>query len=55
MRSFTPKTLRTATLTALLITAPFTGAYAASAVSGPRVTALIDQGDSLDRSSTRRG
>jgi hypothetical protein len=49
MRSFTPKTLRTATLTALLITAPFTGAYAASAVSGPRVTALIDQVQGVDK------
>ena len=49
MRSFTPKTLRTATITALLITVPFAGAYAESAVSGPRVTALIDQVQGVDK------
>jgi hypothetical protein len=48
MRSFTPKTLgpktlRTATLAALLVTVPFAGAYA-----GPRETALINQIQSVD-------
>ncbi|MCF6101214.1 hypothetical protein [Mesorhizobium muleiense] len=48
MRSFTPKTLRpktlkTATLAALLVTVPFAGAYA-----GPRETALINQIESVD-------
>jgi hypothetical protein len=43
MRSFTPKTLRTATLAALLVTVAFAGAHA-----GPRETALINQIDSVD-------
>ncbi|RWN35998.1 MAG: hypothetical protein EOR95_10735 [Mesorhizobium sp.] len=48
MRSFTPKTLRpkslrTATLAALLVAVPFAGAYA-----GPRETALINQIQSVD-------
>ncbi|CAH2396503.1 hypothetical protein [Mesorhizobium escarrei] len=43
MRSFTPKTLRTATLAALLVIVPFAGAYA-----GPRETALINQMESVD-------
>ena len=47
MRSF--KILRTATLTALLIAVPFAGAYAAS---GPRVTALIDQVQGVDKGIT---
>jgi signal transduction histidine kinase len=45
MRSFTPKTFRAATLTALVIIVPFAGAYAESAVFGPRLTALIDPQD----------
>ncbi|WP_367267492.1 hypothetical protein [Mesorhizobium sp.] len=49
MRSFTPKTLRTATLAALLVTVPFAGAYAAStSFYGPRETGLIDQIQSVD-------
>ena len=52
MRSFTPKTLGTATLTAFLITVPFAGAYADSDVSGPRVTALIDQIQGVDTGIT---
>lgn len=43
MRSFTPETLRTATLAALLVTVPFAGAYAS-----PRETALINQIESVD-------
>ncbi|WP_254022909.1 hypothetical protein [Mesorhizobium ventifaucium] len=48
MRSFTPKTLgpktlRTATLAAVLVTVPFAGAYA-----GPREAALINQIESVD-------
>jgi hypothetical protein len=42
MRSF--NTLRTATLAALLVTVPFTGAYAASnSAYAPRAAGLIDQ------------
>ncbi|MER8826031.1 hypothetical protein NKH73_03705 [Mesorhizobium sp. M0938] len=49
MRSFTPRTLRAATLAALFVTVPFAGAYAAStAFYGPRETALIDQIQSVD-------
>ncbi|RWP59314.1 hypothetical protein [Mesorhizobium sp.] len=43
MRSFTPKTLRTATLAALLVTVPFAGADA-----GPHEAALINQIESVD-------
>ncbi|RWO59570.1 hypothetical protein [Mesorhizobium sp.] len=43
MRSFTPKTLRTATLAALLVTVPLAGADA-----GPHVAALINQIESVD-------
>jgi hypothetical protein len=51
MRSFT---LETATLTALLITVPFTGAYAgahhnSAALSDPRVIALINQVEGVDK------
>ncbi|MER9231286.1 hypothetical protein NKI56_04115 [Mesorhizobium sp. M0622] len=49
MRFFAPTALRTATFTAFLVTAPFSGAYAASsAVYSPRVAGLIDQVQSLD-------
>jgi hypothetical protein len=43
MRSFTPKTLTTATLAALLVTVPFAGADA-----GPHEAALINQIESVD-------
>ncbi|TIM13514.1 MAG: hypothetical protein E5Y67_17200, partial [Mesorhizobium sp.] len=43
MRSFTPKTLRTATLAALLVTVPLAGADA-----GPHEAALINQIESVD-------
>ncbi|RWN58957.1 hypothetical protein [Mesorhizobium sp.] len=43
MRSFTPKTLRTATLAALLVTVPLAGADA-----GPHDAALINQIESVD-------
>ena len=51
MRSFT---LKTATLAAVLIAAPFTGAYAAAhhdraALSNPRVMALINQAEGVDK------
>jgi hypothetical protein len=46
--SFTRKTLRTATLTAVLIAVPFAGAYAASTASSS-VTALIDQAQGIDK------
>ena len=52
MRSFTLKTFSTATLTALLIAVPFAGAYAATAFSGPRATALIDQVQGVDEGIT---
>ncbi|PTE06712.1 hypothetical protein [Mesorhizobium helmanticense] len=61
MRSFAPGTLRTVTLTALFITAPFAGAHAAGhhrrsaldesaqpAIYGPRERSLIDQIQGVD-------
>src|ERR1700755_3429548 len=41
MRSFAPRTLRTATLTALLVAVPFAGAYAAE--NGPLESAFVNQ------------
>ena len=65
MRSFTPRTsLKTATLAALLIAVPFAGAYAAghhkgaldeaapTDFTGPRVAALIDQVQGVDKGIT---
>ncbi|TIO09801.1 hypothetical protein [Mesorhizobium sp.] len=61
MRSFAPKTLRTATLTALLIAVPFASAYAAghhkgaldeatpTTFYGPREKGLIDQIRGVDK------
>ena len=54
MRSLAPKTLRTATLAAILVAVPFAGAYAASqhrsaAVSDPRVITLINQVEGVDK------
>lgn len=60
MRSFAPRTLRTTTLTALLIAVPFAGAYAAghhkgaldetttTAFYGPREKGLINQIQGVD-------
>jgi hypothetical protein len=51
MRSFTPKTLKTATLAALLIAVPIAGAYArgwAGSVGDPP-TEIIDQVQGLDQ------
>lgn len=60
MRSFAPKTIRTATIAAFLVAVPLAGAYAAghhkgaldatdpTDMVGPRVTGLIDQVKGVD-------